>query len=875
LLLLMGASRVLSATLRPLGDLPGGTFSSGASAVSADGSVVVGQSSSASGSQAFRWTSAGGMVGLGDLPGGIFSSAARGVSDDGLVVVGEGTSPNLEAFRWTAGSGMVGLGRLPGTFDGRAFGVSGDGSVVVGQSGRGAFRWTAGGGMVSLPGAPVDSIANAVSSDGSVVVGQALFSSGNIEAFRWTSSGGMVSLGDLPGGSSESGANGVSADGSVVVGQASSASGTQAFRWASSAGMVGLSVLPGAYANWATGVSGDGSVVVGITNFDTGASDAFRWTNSGGMERLWDVLVAVGVDPAASGWTRLNDARGVSLDGSTIVGTGMRNGNFEAFVATVPEPATVVLFGVGLFCIGVASRRRVRRLLLNSWLRLHDLMRKSHATRIVCATAAVFATITLTAHSASAAYITVYGGPIDTTATLGYTYFPYVVVNDSGTAVGNMDTYGAPFHSRIFRWDGSGMAPDELGNLGLNVPGVSTITASARAINSAGTAAGYARKWDGSVNKGYRAIRWNPSAAAATELGNLGTDSSGVTHSQANAINDGGTAVGVARKYDGAGVDMGLHPVRWDASSTAATELENLGANNSDMGSIPLAINNAGTAVGYVAKYDDNISRDTGIGFIVDLRAVRWDASGAVTELESLGADPAGKMGSQAEAINSAGTAIGYSHKYGASGNYMGLRAVRWDASGTAATELQGLAADPRDNPYASAINDAGTIVGAGPKNSYGYFPIRWDPSGTSATELGNLGTDENGQTSAAPQAINNAGVAVGWAYDRGSSFLGNRAVYWGLDGAAVDLNTLIDPTSGWLLWSATDISDTGWIAGAGFFDPDGAGGQPRVRRMFLMHVPATAVPEPATVVFFGVGLFCVAVTSRRFVRRSLLTAES
>jgi probable HAF family extracellular repeat protein len=474
-------------------------------------------------------------------------------------------------------------------------------------------------------------------------------------------------------------------------------------------------------------------------------------------------------------------------------------------------------------------------------MRAFNVTPSSGGPLVIFTAAAAFAAISLTASSASADYITVYGGPIDTTATLGYTYPAHVVVNEAGTAVGNMDTYGAPFHSRIFRWDGTGISPVELGNLGTNVPGVSTVTASARAINNAGIAAGYARKWDGSVNMGYRAVRWDASATAATELGNLGTDPSGVTHSVANAINDAGTAVGVARKYDGSGVDMGLVPVRWDALSTAATELENLGANNSDMGSIPLAINNAGTVVGYFAKYDDNVSRDTGIGFIVDSRAVRWDASGAATELESLGADAAGNMFSQAEAINAAGTAIGYSHKFGASGNYMGYRAVRWDPSGTAATVLENLTADP-SGAYAWAINDVGTIVGTGTKNSYGYFAIRWDPSGTAATELGNLGTDENGQTSAAPQAINNAGIAVGWAYDRGHSFLGNRAVYWGLDGVAVDLNTLIDPTSGWFLWSATDISDTGWIAGAGFFDPDGEGGLPEVRRLFLMHVPKTAV---------------------------------
>ena len=88
-----------------LGSLPGGYFWSHAYGVSADGSVVVGMSRSASGyyDEAFRWTdlNGNGLVdpnekldyhpefGLGDLPGGgFFWSGAEGVSDDGSVVVG-------------------------------------------------------------------------------------------------------------------------------------------------------------------------------------------------------------------------------------------------------------------------------------------------------------------------------------------------------------------------------------------------------------------------------------------------------------------------------------------------------------------------------------------------------------------------------------------------------------------------------------------------------------------------------------------------------------------------------------------------------------------------------------------------------------------
>jgi probable HAF family extracellular repeat protein len=139
-----------------LGDISGGGFNSQAYGVSADGSVVVGQGASASGTEAFRWTSGGGMVGLGDLAGGAFDSLALAVSDDGSVAIGQGASASgVEAFRWTSGGGMVGLGDLlGGGFFSQALAVSADGSVIVGTgtsaSGSEAFIWDSTNGMQSL-----------------------------------------------------------------------------------------------------------------------------------------------------------------------------------------------------------------------------------------------------------------------------------------------------------------------------------------------------------------------------------------------------------------------------------------------------------------------------------------------------------------------------------------------------------------------------------------------------------------------------------------------------------------------------------------------------------------------------------------------------
>lgn len=188
-----------------LGYLPG-FYHSWANGVSADGSVVVGLSGGSGGwpgpaGTAFRWTQSGGMADLGwptDPAGGQWS-AASAVSADGSVVVGfwGGYAPieTQRPFRWTAEGGMVDLGGL-----GTAHDVSADGSVIVGQryvasKGYEAFRWTEEGGMVGLgghvPGA-FDSKAFGVSEDGSLVVGSSDWS-----AFLWDATHGMRDLTEL------------------------------------------------------------------------------------------------------------------------------------------------------------------------------------------------------------------------------------------------------------------------------------------------------------------------------------------------------------------------------------------------------------------------------------------------------------------------------------------------------------------------------------------------------------------------------------------------------------------------------------------------------------------------------------------------------
>ncbi len=88
-----------------LGDLPGGSFDSFARAVSSDGSIVLGTSDTALGSQVFIWDQANGMRNLQDVLGGAVPAgwtltAARGIASDNTTLVGYGINPSgtEEAF---------------------------------------------------------------------------------------------------------------------------------------------------------------------------------------------------------------------------------------------------------------------------------------------------------------------------------------------------------------------------------------------------------------------------------------------------------------------------------------------------------------------------------------------------------------------------------------------------------------------------------------------------------------------------------------------------------------------------------------------------------------------------------------------------------
>ncbi len=188
-------------------------------------------------------------------------------------------------------------------------------------------------------------------------------------------------------------------------------------------------------------------------------------------------------------------------------------------------------------------------------------------------------------------------------------------------------------------------------------------------------------------------------------------------------------------------------------------------------------VNNSGTAVGWANKYVSGSNKGS--------RAVRWDSSGTAVELDVLGTGSNGGTSAEAYAINDTGMAVGWVEKY-VSGQPRGKRAVRWNASGTTATELGTLGTDVFGNDYAQAfaVNAAGDTVGWSTKpngqSNPGVYAVRWDANRTPAEAMEHLAASQSNGMKAEAYAVNNSNYAVGWSDKHNSvSWNGTRAVSW------------------------------------------------------------------------------------------------
>jgi probable HAF family extracellular repeat protein len=275
------------------------------------------------------------------------------------------------------------------------------------------------------------------------------------------------------------------------------------------------------------------------------------------------------------------------------------------------------------------------------------------------------------------------------------------------------------------------------------------------------------------------------------ELGTLGGNNSSINW---NGINDPGEAVGMSETSvpDLTGEDLcgfGTHltclPFLWKNGVMRA--LPTVGGNNGQAS----AINNSGQIVGYAENGVVDSTCPPGItNNRIDL-PVLWHKGKAQT-LPTIGSDPDGI----AYGINNQGQAVGYSGTCTAA-NY----GVVWE-NGTA-TALPDLG-DPGAVAY--AINSHGQIVGQAVTSDGSPVATLWQNN--TATSLGSL---LPGDVASFATSINNQGQAVGSSFNSSSSW--SRGLIW-QNGVTIDLNTLFPASSHLFVISASNINDSGQIAG-------------------------------------------------------------
>ncbi len=202
-------------------------------------------------------------------------------------------------------------------------------------------------------------------------------------------------------------------------------------------------------------------------------------------------------------------------------------------------------------------------------------------------------------------------------------------INNQGITVGSsrkFDTAGTYLGDFAVRWNAGSSVAVELGTA--PVVGINT-SYSANKINDAGIAIGSGQEFN-NIQLSQRAIRWNAAGNAET-LANLNTSSGGDYYSQANNINEQGTAVGFGRAYHPGLTSYDSKAVRWNHSGTSVEELGNL-AGIANPNSTAFDVNLAGLTVGQSWDLTDQ----TGDSFT----ATMWLRNGTAIDLNDLDVVP-------------------------------------------------------------------------------------------------------------------------------------------------------------------------------------------------------------------------------------------
>ena len=327
----------------------------------------------------------------------------------------------------------------------------------------------------------------------------------------------------------------------------------------------------------------------------------------------------------------------------------------------------------------------------------------------------------------------------------------------------------------------------DIGDLGVGEGGVGGHESYAYAINNLGQVAGMSRRDGG----GEYAVVWTPESG----LFSLNVPNP----SKAVGINDAGQVIGQGMES--------INSFVW-TKSTGAVSLPYLEPYGHNRYTAAYAINNLGQITGYCSANPAS-SQYYKVPMV-------WSVTTGYTTIDF----GIYNMNPEACSINDSGQVVGTM-----SGYMLGSRSFRWSAN----SGLENLGTFGYADSMACGINNNGDIVG-NVNDSTGAISQPY--------VLLNNGEFHTVNIPGRAIDINNSGEIVGHGFNGV-----NPAFRWTIQDGVQDLNQLIDPASGWQLFGAEAINESGQIVGTGR-NPEG----------YLHGYILTPIPEPATLLLLGVG---------------------
>ena len=200
------------------------------------------------------------------------------------------------------------------------------------------------------------------------------------------------------------------------------------------------------------------------------------------------------------------------------------------------------------------------------------------------------------------------------------------------------------------------------------------------AINAGGVIVGQGYDYSSGVAS---LLRWPGPGVASTPMQSL----AGFFEAQLTDTNDAGASTGIA-------LGESTRGARWSSVLHRHVAPKPSGFSHAEA----YAINETGTVLGRAFDALDDC-------------AVRWAPNNVVTVLGHLGLSSSGTVSVGPSAINSAGTAVGGVQRYDQNGEYAGWSAVRWDATGTAAIELEDFGPFPNPTDIILAQSSRSTML--------------------------------------------------------------------------------------------------------------------------------------------------------------------